>query len=402
MSILGIVAEYDPFHRGHEHHLLEARKSVSPSAVYIALSPCFRQRGELAMFSPYLRARCALLSGADAVFALPVSLVIRDAERYALGAVSLLSSLGCTHLAFGAETDDLPLLRLAASILDDPPDLFHSVLHHGLEIGMGWPEAQAHALAKVHPEAGILLSRPNNILAVSYLRAIRKIRSGMQPVLVPRSGEYHAFSIDPDHPSASVLRSALIRGDWEHALPAFPAFVREEIRNAFLSCQIPDPQVLDHLLLSRLRSMSPDDARLLPDVSEGLEFRLLNAAKKASSRSELLDLASSRRYPRARISRLCAAALLGIKTDSVLSPVPSGVDEEAVFFPALSEAFLLGLRSNRKMTSRWKDLPVSILSSLKGSRSPFLWEADRNAWRIWAQCASLPDTLPFSTRLEII
>ena len=114
MTILGIIAEYDPFHNGHLYHLNEAKKRVQPDFTYIVLSPCLKQRGTFSMLSPLDRARLALEAGADAVFALPVLWTVRDAEHYALGAVSMLASLGVTHLAFGAETADLPLLQRTA------------------------------------------------------------------------------------------------------------------------------------------------------------------------------------------------------------------------------------------------------------------------------------------------
>ena len=117
MRILGIIAEYDPFHRGHERHLRLAREAVQPDFVYVALSGCIRQRGEPALLSPYDRARCALDAGADAVFAMPAEWTIRDAEHYALGGVALLKRLGATHLAFGAETPDPGKLREIAEKL---------------------------------------------------------------------------------------------------------------------------------------------------------------------------------------------------------------------------------------------------------------------------------------------
>ena len=128
MKILGIVAEYDPFHNGHLRHLEEAKSRVSPDLTFIALSPCVKQRGELSLLSPSDRARCALESGADAVFCLPVLWTVRDAEHYALGAVSLLAGLGVTHLAFGAETPDVRLLRDAAELLESPGPAFRTVL----------------------------------------------------------------------------------------------------------------------------------------------------------------------------------------------------------------------------------------------------------------------------------
>ena len=128
MSVLGIVAEYDPFHNGHLYHLTEAVRRVSPDLVFVVLSPCFKQRGELSLLSPQDRARLALEAGADAVFSLPVLWTVRDAEHYALGAVSLLSRLGVTDLAFGAETSDVSLLLRAAGLLEDPSPAFSALL----------------------------------------------------------------------------------------------------------------------------------------------------------------------------------------------------------------------------------------------------------------------------------
>ena len=175
MPILGIVAEYDPFHIGHLQHLHLSMDSVSPSAVLIALSGPFKQRGEPALLSPFVRAECALASGADAVFALPVLWTVRDAEHYALGAVSMLASLGVTHLAFGAETADLPLLQRTADLLEDSPAILRDTLHAALSGGKGYPAALAEAAGACIPESRPLLDHSNNILAVCYLRAIRRL-----------------------------------------------------------------------------------------------------------------------------------------------------------------------------------------------------------------------------------
>ena len=258
VRILGVVAEYDPFHRGHEKHLRLAKEAVQPDFTYVVLSGCFRQRGDPAMLSPYCRARCALASGADAVFALPALWTVRDAEHYALGSVSLLASLGATHLAFGAETDDLPLLRTVARFLEDPPSAFRLALKKWLDQGLGFPSAREAALREVLPEAGTLLSCPNNILAICYLRALFRLKSPMRPVLIRRTGAYHAAGIDPEAPSASALRGALRRGNWLPALEALPDFSGSVVRAAFLGGRVADPGIYDALLLHRLRSMTPE------------------------------------------------------------------------------------------------------------------------------------------------
>lgn len=388
MAVLGIVAEYDPFHNGHFFHLAEAKRLIRPDLTYVALSPCIKQRGELSLLSPVDRAACALEAGADAVFALPVLWTVRDAEHYALGAVSLLSSLGATHLAFGAETADEALLRRAAQLLESPDKTFSDTLKTVLDTGTGYPAALSAALSASLPEAAGLLDSPNNTLAICYLRAIIRLGLSLRPVVIPRAGSYHAAAVDPASPSASALRDSLLRGSYAEALSAVPPCSAALLRRRFLDSRRPDERVLDALLLASLRTMPPEDYASLPDISEGLDRLLCAAVSASGSRRELISRLSGKRYPAARISRLCAYALLGItRTQTESLPLPD-------------RAFLLGLRENAGMTAGWRDLPVPVVSSFtewKKAAHP----ADLAAWRLWAQCCRLPDTLPFTEKIAV-
>lgn len=389
MSILGIVAEYDPFHNGHVRHLAQAREVVRPEETYIALSPCLKQRGSLSMLSPLDRARCALEAGADAVFALPVLWTVRDAEHYALGAVSMLAGLGATHLAFGAETDDLPLLRKVAETLEEPAENLRRTLRSRLDGGIGYPAAVSCALEEVLPEARGLLEKPNNILAVCYLRAVRRLKAPVEPVVIRREGDYRAETVQAASPSASALRSALRRGDYASALAAVPPGTARTLRQRFLEGAVPDERIADALLTARLRSMTGAEYTALPDLSEGMENLLRSASAAARSRQELLDALSGKRYPAARISRLCAYALLDASR------------EELDSLPLPDKALLLGLRKETVKTARWKDLPLEVIPSFtewKKTAHP----ADAAAWRLWAQCCGKPDTLPCSEKIIVV
>ena len=386
MKILGIVAEYDPFHNGHLRHISEAKRQASPDLTFIALSPCLKQRGEFSLLSPSDRARCALEAGADAVFSLPVLWTVRDAEHYALGAVSLLSRLGATHLAFGAETADAGLLRQAAGLLESPSSVFQSALKEKLSSGAGYPAAVSAALSHSLPAAEGLLDRPNNVLAVCYLRAILRLGLSVEPVIIPRTGGYHDAGIDPAAPSASALRDSLARGNYAAVFGAVPEYTAALLRRRFLDGHVPDEQTSDILLLSHLRSMSDEEYRLLPDLSEGMENALREAARTAPSRRELIAALAGKRYPAARISRLCACAMLGI------------TKEQTENVPLPENALLLGLRKNPAMTAFWKALRIPVISSFtewKKAAHP----ADLAAWRLWSQCCRLPDTLPFSEKI---
>ena len=385
MAVLGIVAEYDPFHNGHLRHLRMAVSSVKPSAVVVALSGPFKQRGEPSLLSPFSRAACALAAGADAVLALPVLWTVRDAEHYALGAVHLLSSLGATHLAFGAETADLPLLEQAADLLEHPPSPLQDAIRASLAEGIGYPAALAKAAGACIPECGALLDRPNNILAVCYLRAIRRLGLSLIPVVISRSGAYHDVRILPDAPSASALRDALMRGAWPQVLQALPPASEKTIRSAFLSGAYPDSKRLDAMLLEKLRAMNPEQAAALPDCPEGLDRALLNAASRASSREEIVSMMTSRRYSSARISRLCACALLGITRGQL------------EHLPLPDSALLLALKRNPSLTGSWKSSDVRVVSFSDCLES--VGSADRAAWRIWSLACGLPSSFPFTQKM---
>lgn len=389
MKILGIIAEYDPFHNGHLFHMNEAVRTVKPDLTFVVLSPCLKQRGELSLLSPSDRALCALNAGADAVFSLPVCWTVRDAEHYALGAVSLLSSLGVTHLAFGAETADERLLMRAAEMLEKPDKTFQAVLKKSLSGGKGYPSAISAALSASVPEAASILDRPNNVLSVCYLRAVLRTGAAVKPVIIPRAGDYHAADVRSGSPSASAVREALLRGSYIDAYDAVPAFTADILRRRFLEKRVPDEKVFSELLLHRLRSMAPEEIRSLPDVSEGLENALKAAAAEVPNRRELIRSVCSKRYPASRISRICACSLLGITQN----------DLDTLSLPG--QALLLGLRKRGDMTCCWKTLSIPVIPSFtewKTAAHP----ADLTSWSLWAQCCHLPDTLPFTEKTVVL
>ena len=170
MRIVGIVAEYDPFHNGHAWQLAEARRLSGADAAVVVMSGFFTQRGAPACLPPYDRAACALRGGADLIALLPAAWSLRSAEGFALGALAILRGLGADAVSFGAETADLSLLRRAAEAMDDPA--LRPALHRALDTGMGWAAAVTQALTERDPALGALLREPNNALAAAYLRAI--------------------------------------------------------------------------------------------------------------------------------------------------------------------------------------------------------------------------------------
>ncbi len=384
MRILGVIAEYNPFHAGHAHHLREARKASGADYVVVVMSSCFTQRGEAAILSPADRTRMALEHGVDAVFALPACWAVRDAEHFALGGVALLHALGCDAISFGAEGADLAGLTACARMLETPDEAFTAALRRCVDTGLPYPAAVSAAMAEVLPEAGGLLASPNNTLAVCYLRAMLRLNAHMDVYPIPRCADYRATGLNEAFPSATALRGAIHRGDWHSIEGRIPA--AHILRAAAMEGRLHRAEALDLALLYRLRTMTDAEWAALPDLSEGIEDRLRAAARTSSAREELLLAAKTRRYPHARLSRLCAHALLGI--------TQSQLDAE----PLPTAAWLLGFRQEAKpLFAHIKQSGFPIIGKAADYTGNEAWfRTELTAYNLWALGCGLPAGLGFT------
>lgn len=375
--VVGVICEYDPFHLGHARQLALIRRRLPDARIVCVMSGCFTQRGMPALHPPAERARAALLGGAGLVLELPCAFAVRDAENFALGGVSLLNRLGFVeYLCFGAE-DGLDALEPAARLMEEPTPAYTAALKAALDRGESFAAAQGKALDEClgvpSKRESAPWEKPNNILAICYLRALMRLQSPLRPFAVRREGDYHESELKAGgYPSATAVRRAFIGGDYAAADAACPAPLSR--------APVCRPDALDSVLLYKLRSMEPDDMRLLPDCSEGLENRLRTCALKATSREELLSLLKTRRYARARLSRLCCHALLDVTGDLLRE------------HPQPEYARVLGLRRDeRELRARLKHSAVPIVAKAADADafSP-LWRLDQRAYDLWALGAGLP------------
>lgn len=300
METAGIVAEYNPFHRGHAWHIAETRRRLGGEApVVCVMSGHWVQRGECALADKWLRAALALDRGADLVVELPTPWAMASAESFARGAVSLLAATGVVDvLSFGSETGELAPLEEAAAALDAPdyPERLRAALGRGLSFPAARQEAAGAAC----------LSAPNNNLGVEYLRSLRALGSTIRPMTVPRQGAGHDGPAAGGFASASELRRLLRAGRGEEAAPYL---------TAPWSGELADMQHIERAVLARLRTMGEGDWAALPDGggAEGLPSRLAKAAREAVSLEDFYTRAKTRRYPHARLRRLALAAFLGLR-----------------------------------------------------------------------------------------
>ena len=310
MRILGIIAEYDPFHFGHLHHLTRARELSRCDLAVIALAGGFSQRGEPMRFDKWDRARMALSCGADAVLELPALWAVRDAERFARGGVSLLAGAGADAISFGCETLDKDALTRLAEFRDREPPALAAAITEGLAEGLSHPRARARALRDFAGFDEGLLRAPNAILAVEYLRAIAAQGRPIETIPVERTVP-HGGAASGAHESASALRERIRKGDVEGAAMRMPSEAARVLKEAH-PARIASDAEYERLLLYRLNAMSEGEYSDLPDLSEGIERRLAAAARRANSGAEIVGLAKSKRVPRARLMRLCAHAMIGL------------------------------------------------------------------------------------------
>ncbi|HIV96073.1 MAG TPA: nucleotidyltransferase family protein [Candidatus Agathobaculum stercoravium] len=349
MTVCGVVAEYNPFHAGHAHHIAETRRVLGgDSAIVCAMSGNFVQRGDLAVMEKYARAEAAVRCGADLVLETPLAACLSSAEGFARGAVSLLDALGCvTHLSFGAEQADLALLQRAAGLSRGQSE----ALRQGLAAGLPYAAAMQQAVSAADPAAGALLASPNNTLGIEYLRALAARGSRMQPLAVERKGGAHDSDTPADGlPSASYLRGLLAGGDTGTCRPLMPeasfAVLEREIQRGAAPVT---RSAVDQAILAHLRRL--DVAALLPFCSgdDGLAHRLADAIRDNPSFSAVCAAAQTRRYPLARVRRVLLRAWLDL---------PQSISPEPEYIRVLA----IG-RQGRALLRRMKDtyaLPVII------------------------------------------
>ena len=210
MKIVGLITEYNPFHAGHLYHMQQARKLTGADYCVVLMSGSFVQRGEPAIFDKYLRTKTALLAGADLVLEIPAAFSTASAHEFAAYGVALLSAIGVDAVVFGSECGQIEILKQAAYALNHESAEFQEWLRKGLKAGLTYPQARAKALEMEDTWASVL-SSPNNILGIEYLRAAEDLHSPMEFYTISREGSgYHEDTLaDANFPSASAIRGII-------------------------------------------------------------------------------------------------------------------------------------------------------------------------------------------------
>ncbi|CUX41931.1 nucleotidyltransferase [Clostridium sp. C105KSO13] len=340
MKIVGLIAEYNPFHNGHQYHIEKAKEVTGADTAIVIMSGDYVQRGTPAIMPKYIRAEMALKCGAGAVFELPVCYSTGSAEFFAMGAISFLESLGIVDsICFGSESGDLEGLQDVADILYKEPNEYRNLLQENLKKGMSFPSARQDALSTYtgNPNRAALLDDPNNILSIEYLKALKRLDSNIEPYTIKRRGsDYHNTELASNYSSATAIRSLLAYSSSAISTHSGSTFENTHFSDILsqLEDQVPAsclellkdyhrvkyPVYLNDfslLMKYKLLNKSARDLTNYMDVSVDLANRISNQLNNFFNYKQFCELLKTKETTYTRINRALLHIMLGIKKNTV-------------------------------------------------------------------------------------
>lgn len=366
MNLLGIIAEYNPFHNGHKYQIDVAKKALNPDATVVVMSGNFTQRGSIACYDKWTRTKCALLNGADLVIELPVTFATASAERFAYGGVYLLDKIGAKYISFGAESPLSELNVIAEKLISE-------------DFKIGSPSDTPFHIARQRAVGDTdILNMPNNILAIEYLKALKTLNSQITPHSIQRFGTgYKDMNVNGGFASATKVRELIKNNESYHNV------VPENIFNLLENSIFIHEEKLFNYIKYSIISKTPEELKTYAHIREGIENRIYKCAFGANSLDELIKEIKSKRYTYTSVSRMLTSILLGIKSNS-LAPTPQYIR-------------VLGLTDNGAKTLKYiknnSTLPVitklSAIDNLSHSALKEL-ETDLKTSDIYFTCTALP------------
>ncbi len=317
-NVLGIIAEYNPFHNGHLYHLEQSKKSTNSEYTVCVMSGNFVQRGDASLLDKWTKTQMALDNGIDLVIELPTLYATSSSENFAAGAIKILNELKIVDfVSFGSENCEIDVLNNIANVLYDEPKQFSSILSHELSKGISFPKARENALLmylnNIQKYSNIL-NQPNNTLGIEYLKALKKTKSQIIPISIKREKVYYnSHNVVDEYASSTAIRDLLKRDAYDEIRCVMPdnsyMLMRNEIEQGNYITSL---QTFEKEILYKLRTLKTSEIANIPDVTEGLEYALKNASNNCNNITELINMVKSKRYTQTRIQRILVYCLLNI------------------------------------------------------------------------------------------
>ena len=318
MKICACIVEYNPFHNGHLKHLEYVKRELKADKIIAVMSGNFTQRGEPAVLDKFTRAKHAILAGADMVIELPTVFATANAETFAKGAVRIIENLGiCDSICFGVESGTHDEYENLAKALNDESKEFKKTLKSHLDEGNSLAKAKFLAVKETSKNEfnESLISSPNNILGLEYVKAILSLNSKLNFYPMIRTGNHNDNTLKKGMTSASSIRLSLENKKSRKLKKCMPKFVYNDLKIL--------THDYDKIAVAKILTSTPQDMAKILDCSEGLENRIIALAKTNLSLENLIQKVTTKRYTSTRIKRIILANLLGIEKSLVESSLKS-------------------------------------------------------------------------------
>lgn len=353
MKVLGIITEYNPMHNGHIYHIQKSKELTNADYVVLVMSGSFTQTGNVSTLDKFTKAKIATEYGVDLVIELPTIYATASSEYFATGAISLLNGLGIIDcICFGSECEDIHILdSIATRLIASDKEIWEDIKLQ--DKNNTFAKSRSNVLAKYLNENELKeISKPNNILGIEYIKALKKLNSNITPYLIKReSSNYNEIKLNENElnfTSATSIRNAIKNSHIE----SIKKYIPEEIFNSLTTTNILLNSDIFNLLRYKLISMDVNDIASIHEVTEGLENRLLKGTLSSKSYDELVNSIKSKRYIENKIKRVLINILLGIDKETF-----KNVTEKNVNY-----AHILAMSSNGKLllsnVSKASNIPV--------------------------------------------
>ncbi len=368
MSVLGIIAEYNPFHNGHLYHLQQAQAISQASTTIVVMSGQFVQRGEPALTDKWKRAEFALAHGVDLVVELPTAYAIQSAELFSYGAVSILEQLQVSSLVFGSESNDIAQLESVATLLAEESSEFREQVQTYLSDGYAYPRALALTINQILTDDLTFSYQSNDILGIQYISTIKRLNSKITALPIKRIlTKYTEPTITNDQiASATAIRnSILLNNNLDNLITHLPTSVYHSLADSLKKGQINSWDNYFRTLQILLHSLSSDQLARIHGMEEGLENRLKELAQEAKDFKQLVELCSSKRYTNARIRRTLLNLLLNLTKTQY---------QQMELFGGAPNIRVLGFNQNGQayLNKIKKEISVPLITNIPRERSLLL------------------------------
>lgn len=341
MKSCGIVAEYNPFHNGHQYQVEQARQHVKVDVVIAVMSGNFLQRGEPAIVDKWTRTQMALASGVDLVVELPAVFALQPADYFARGAIQTLGALKIDSLCFGVEEGEATDYLEASQWMVDHENVIADAIKNSTTPGLTYAEQIDQIVTELAPEFPLKLNSPNNQLGFGYTKELIRNELADKVELFPlkrKSAGYHDRDMKVDNPiaSATAIRLGLMDGkDISEYVPKEVYSYLENKQNQLVTWDDLFP-----LLKYQLLVQSEEELREIYQMTEGLENRLKSAANDSHDFNEFMDKIKTKRYTQTRLQRLLCYVLLQWKNDAILAEMSKIQSIRVLGFSKVGQAYL--------------------------------------------------------------